>query len=167
MSLYRDTVDSVGIFPKRLPFTTSNGIVRTFRHAVSLDERRSKFKTNLWNRPTDQETRLGVLASSSQQKQPSISPASSVDEKVPSTPNSPSFSYSSGKRPDNGNVGGHSQKKGGLPRIVTRDTGSAHDRKLDTMEAMYSASLPKKLEVPTDVEEVWFAVRYVIFLCEV
>ncbi|KAF8224463.1 hypothetical protein L208DRAFT_1311097 [Tricholoma matsutake] len=43
-----DTVDSVGIIPKRLPFTTSNTIVRTFRHAVSLDERRAKFQVNLW-----------------------------------------------------------------------------------------------------------------------
>ncbi|KAJ3746884.1 hypothetical protein EV360DRAFT_1697, partial [Lentinula raphanica] len=46
-----DTVDSVGLLPKRLPFTTSNTIVRTFRHAISLDERRAKFKPNLWNLP--------------------------------------------------------------------------------------------------------------------
>lgn len=41
---YQHTADSVGIIPKRLPFTTSNTIVRTFRHAISLDERRTKFK---------------------------------------------------------------------------------------------------------------------------
>ncbi|KAG5648766.1 hypothetical protein DXG03_000114 [Asterophora parasitica] len=55
-----DTVNSVGLIPRRLPFTTSNTIVRTFRHAVSLDERRAKFKANLWNRPTPQEAALGV-----------------------------------------------------------------------------------------------------------
>jgi len=55
-----DTVDSVGLIPKRLPFTTSNTIVRTFRHAVALDERRAKFKANLWNRPTDDEQKLGI-----------------------------------------------------------------------------------------------------------
>ncbi|KAJ6487135.1 hypothetical protein C8R47DRAFT_516070 [Mycena vitilis] len=55
-----DTVDSVGIIPKRLPFTTSNSVVRTFRHAVSLDERRAKFKANLWNFPSDQEKKLGT-----------------------------------------------------------------------------------------------------------
>ncbi|KAJ7133376.1 hypothetical protein C8R44DRAFT_23113 [Mycena epipterygia] len=55
-----DTVDSVGLIPKRLPFTTSNTIVRTFRHAVSLDERRAKFKANLWNWPSDQEKKLGI-----------------------------------------------------------------------------------------------------------
>ncbi|EDR01075.1 uncharacterized protein LACBIDRAFT_312561 [Laccaria bicolor S238N-H82] len=55
-----DTVNSVGLIPRRLPFTTSNTIVRTFRHAVSLDERRAKFKANLWNRPNDDEKTLSV-----------------------------------------------------------------------------------------------------------
>ncbi|KAG6829309.1 hypothetical protein H0H92_004987 [Tricholoma furcatifolium] len=55
-----DTVDSVGLIPKRLPFTTSNTIVRTFRHAISLDERRAKFKPNFWNRPTEDELALGI-----------------------------------------------------------------------------------------------------------
>ncbi|RDB14791.1 hypothetical protein Hypma_016547 [Hypsizygus marmoreus] len=55
-----DTVDSVGLIPKRLPFTTSNTIVHTFRHAVALDERRAKFKANLWNRPNAQEEKLGL-----------------------------------------------------------------------------------------------------------
>ncbi|KAF7358977.1 DUF2235 domain-containing protein [Mycena sanguinolenta] len=55
-----DTVNSVGIFPRRLPFTTSNTIIRTFRHAVSLDERRAKFKANLWNRPNEQEQTLSI-----------------------------------------------------------------------------------------------------------
>ncbi|KAJ3802202.1 hypothetical protein GGU11DRAFT_673408 [Lentinula aff. detonsa] len=58
-----DTVNSVGIFPRRLPFTTSNTIVRTFRHAVSLDERRAKFKANLWNRPNANEETLGISSS--------------------------------------------------------------------------------------------------------
>ena len=34
--------------------------MRTFRHAVSLDERRAKFKANLWNRPNATEAKLGV-----------------------------------------------------------------------------------------------------------
>ncbi|KAI3604564.1 hypothetical protein WG66_008327 [Moniliophthora roreri] len=55
-----DTVNSVGLIPKRLPFTTSNTIVRTFRHAVALDERRAKFKANHWNRPQAHEEKLGV-----------------------------------------------------------------------------------------------------------
>ncbi|KAL0570110.1 hypothetical protein V5O48_011848 [Marasmius crinis-equi] len=55
-----DTVNSVGLIPKRLPFTKSNNHVRTFRHAVSLDERRAKFKGNLWNHPTKHEAKLGL-----------------------------------------------------------------------------------------------------------
>ncbi|KAJ7482979.1 hypothetical protein B0H11DRAFT_2021670 [Mycena galericulata] len=55
-----DTVNSVGLIPRRLPFTTSNTIVRTFRHALSLDERRAKFKPNLWNRPNSREQMLSI-----------------------------------------------------------------------------------------------------------
>ena len=33
--------------------------MRTFRHAVSLDERRAKFKPNLWNLPNAEEAKLG------------------------------------------------------------------------------------------------------------
>ncbi|KAF8579385.1 hypothetical protein K439DRAFT_1278554, partial [Ramaria rubella] len=51
-----DTVDSVGLIPRRLPFTASNTAVRTFRHALSLDEHRAKFKANLWNHPSVEAT---------------------------------------------------------------------------------------------------------------
>ena len=57
---HRDTVNSVGLIPRRLPFTTSNKVVKTFRHAVALDERRAKFKANLWNRPNPKEELLSV-----------------------------------------------------------------------------------------------------------
>lgn len=57
---FRDTVTSVGLIPRTLPFTTSNTSVRTFRHAVSLDEHRAKFKANLFNRPTKAEAQLGT-----------------------------------------------------------------------------------------------------------
>ncbi|EKM79596.1 hypothetical protein AGABI1DRAFT_59288 [Agaricus bisporus var. burnettii JB137-S8] len=153
-----DTVDSVGIFPKRLPFTTSNGIVRVFRHAISLDERRSKFKTNLWSRSHPDE-HPSVEASPSQVTETCTSPDSYVNEKIPSVPTSPSSSYPSGKRSGSGNIGGILQKNLGLRRVQTwdGDGGSTHDKKLDTMEAIYSATSPKKLEEPTNTEEVWFA----------
>jgi hypothetical protein len=44
-TLRRDTVCSVGIVPRTLPFTDSN-TSRYFRHAISLDEHRAKFKAN-------------------------------------------------------------------------------------------------------------------------
>ncbi|SJK99185.1 uncharacterized protein ARMOST_02475 [Armillaria ostoyae] len=59
-----DTVDSVGLVPKRLPFTASNTIIRTFRHALSLDEHRAKFKANLWNVPTTKDLKLSTPKSS-------------------------------------------------------------------------------------------------------
>ncbi|KAK0193172.1 hypothetical protein F5146DRAFT_1137047 [Armillaria mellea] len=59
-----DTVDSVGLVPKRLPFTASNTIIRTFRHALSLDEHRAKFKANLWNVPTARDIKLSTPKSS-------------------------------------------------------------------------------------------------------
>ncbi|PBK90867.1 hypothetical protein ARMGADRAFT_933297, partial [Armillaria gallica] len=59
-----DTVDSVGLVPKRLPFTASNTIIRTFRHALSLDEHRAKFKANLWNVPTAKDLKLNTPKSS-------------------------------------------------------------------------------------------------------
>jgi uncharacterized protein (DUF2235 family) len=55
-----DTVNSVGLLPRALPFTTSNSVVKTFRHALSLDERRAKFKANHWNRPTKDEINLSL-----------------------------------------------------------------------------------------------------------
>ncbi|EAU86367.2 hypothetical protein CC1G_05361 [Coprinopsis cinerea okayama7 len=55
-----DTVNSVGIFPRRLPFSKSNTIVRTFRHAIALDERRAKFKANTWARLGYEEAHLSI-----------------------------------------------------------------------------------------------------------
>jgi hypothetical protein len=45
--ILRDTVNSVGLFPHRLPFTAANTGIRVYRHAVSLDERRASFKASL------------------------------------------------------------------------------------------------------------------------
>jgi len=38
-----DTVQSVGMIPKHLPFSGSNNAIEHFRHALALDERRVKF----------------------------------------------------------------------------------------------------------------------------
>ncbi|CEP23397.1 Uncharacterized protein YEL023C [Cyberlindnera jadinii] len=43
-----DTINSVGLFRDRMfPFSTNLGHVKNIRHAVSLDERRAKYKLNL------------------------------------------------------------------------------------------------------------------------
>jgi len=47
-----DTVASVGILmAKTLPFTNSNTSIKTFRHALSLDEHRAKFRPNFFHGP--------------------------------------------------------------------------------------------------------------------
>ncbi|KAG8911061.1 hypothetical protein FRC00_007128 [Tulasnella sp. 408] len=43
-----DTVASVGIGAPVLPFNASETFVRTFRHALAIDERRAKFQPNPW-----------------------------------------------------------------------------------------------------------------------
>ena len=45
-----DTVSSVGWVenPLKIPFTSSNPDIQVGRHAVSIDERRAFFRTNLW-----------------------------------------------------------------------------------------------------------------------
>ncbi|KAG8962707.1 hypothetical protein FRC00_008945 [Tulasnella sp. 408] len=44
-----DTVSSVGLVTSRhLPFSASNSAVKTVRHALALDERRTKFRHNPW-----------------------------------------------------------------------------------------------------------------------
>ena len=125
----RDTVDSVGIIPRRLPFTTSNTIVRTFRHAVSLDERRAKFKANLWNRPTSEESKLGTDTM--------VVPGGPIhDSKV-----------------IRNNVGNENKTPGEKSKKKERE--DLRDKHLNTLERLYSQSSDRL----TDVLEVWFAVR--------
>jgi len=51
-----DTVASVGVIMGRtLPFTNSNSSIKTFRHALSLDEHRAKFRPNFYHRPAPNE----------------------------------------------------------------------------------------------------------------
>lgn len=50
--IYRDTVSSVGIFPQGHPYTSINYAIKTFRHALALDERRARFRPQTWNEPT-------------------------------------------------------------------------------------------------------------------
>jgi len=134
-----DTVDSVGLIPKRLPFTTSNTIVRTFRHAVALDERRSKFKANLWNRPNDDEAKLGVQADTAQLPRPT-----SFDE--------PAHNNKNGKRSPNG-LSGIMDATNLFDGKKSRRKEDQDDKKLNTLERLYS----EMGEKVTDIEEVWFA----------
>lgn len=47
----RDTVSSVGIIPRSLPYSSQNDGVKIFRHALALDECRARFRPNIWGEP--------------------------------------------------------------------------------------------------------------------
>ncbi|KAF8630983.1 hypothetical protein AX15_002693 [Amanita polypyramis BW_CC] len=157
-----DTVDSVGLIPKRLPFTTSNTIVRTFRHAVSLDEHRSKFKANLWNRPTEEEKNLGMAEALDRANEKlraamcerhmrgqgcddaTHKHSEEDDNKNGKHHKSPSTSEA------NGHNGGQVQGKRPA-KIWTLD--DEPDKAMNLFESMYAG----QINVLTNVEEVWFA----------
>ena len=48
------------MIPRRLPFTASNTAIRTFRHALSLDERRAKFQVNHYQRTSEADCLQGT-----------------------------------------------------------------------------------------------------------
>ena len=68
-TLCRDTVCSSGMIPYTLPLMVSNTSLRYFRHALSLDERRARFKANYWHRLKDSNqkgTKIGEMPRSNQ-----------------------------------------------------------------------------------------------------
>lgn len=135
VSLDRDTVNSVGIFPHRLPFTTSNTALKTFRHAVSLDERRAKFKANLYNRPTKKELALGTKPGEMPKSGPEIGVAN-LDGIQPVDPHAGHWHAKEG-----------SGKKG--------KNGTSDKKKQRQMEREFSIS--EATYQHTNVKEVWFA----------
>ncbi|TFK65485.1 hypothetical protein BDN72DRAFT_773295 [Pluteus cervinus] len=150
-----DTVDSVGLITKRLPFTTSNTIVKTFRHAVSLDERRAKFKANLWNRPDQREQKLGLSNENSTPPSESDSQGrtSSSPSSQPSTPTflKPSFSQRSDRTLINSKSLSSKHTKN------HSNTSSAWETEEDKELAALETVFAQKEKKETDVEEVWFA----------
>uniref|UniRef100_A0A8H7XSL4 T6SS Phospholipase effector Tle1-like catalytic domain-containing protein n=1 Tax=Psilocybe cubensis TaxID=181762 RepID=A0A8H7XSL4_PSICU len=167
-----DTVDSVGLIPKRLPFTTSNTIVRTFRHAVSLDERRAKFKANLWNRTPSSKVQNNAHCRNSTTS--NTTATTTTTTKVKASLESDTATFSSGvdseplrpppviktTPPDKqDSVDDPALSKSGIlsEKITLLKTSvkkeDEDDRVLTTLERIYS----EKHEKTTDVEEVWFA----------
>ncbi|KAL5518743.1 hypothetical protein ACEPAH_426 [Sanghuangporus vaninii] len=59
-----DTVASVGIIGKELPFTANNSAIRIFRHALALDEHRVKFLPNFYHNDPLAEPREAETAGS-------------------------------------------------------------------------------------------------------
>ena len=54
-------MSSVGIIPRSHPHTSVNYAVKTFRHALALDERRARFRPKTWYEATvERELELDV-----------------------------------------------------------------------------------------------------------
>ncbi|TFK49640.1 hypothetical protein OE88DRAFT_361764 [Heliocybe sulcata] len=144
-----DTVCSVGLIPRTLPFTTSNTAVKYFRHALSLDERRVKFKQNCWNRPTEEEQKLGTrpgdMPKSNGQRSSTFTTSSiySIYEGLPSP-----FRVS-----HQSTTSDHNQEKSRFSED-SKESKERHRRMTaNTLERVYSQDYQRE----TDVLEVWFA----------
>lgn len=126
----------MGFIPKRLPFTTSNTHVRTFRHAVSLDEHRAKFKANLWNRPNATEVKLGTHSDDD-------------DEEVVASPLPFLKGHKHNVSTSTNSTSDEDRKLDNLEEIYSER--EIHSKKTQQPSA-------------TDIEEVWFTVRLFSFI---
>ncbi|KAJ8487602.1 hypothetical protein ONZ51_g4075 [Trametes cubensis] len=128
-----DTVSSVGIIPHTLPFTSSNTAIRVFRHALSLDERRARFRANLYHHPSDADAARGT--------QPGDMPKSDTE-----------YATRVGIRQPHDNSNSSKDKK---PGEGHKRTESEWQRQRQ-LERQFSENDPDS-DVKTDVLEVWFA----------
>ncbi|KIK60797.1 hypothetical protein GYMLUDRAFT_200122 [Collybiopsis luxurians FD-317 M1] len=80
-----DTVASIGLINRRLPFTSSNSNVRYFRHALALDEHRAKFSPSLWTHETndDLSSKFGVSRGEMPKSNPKVKDQEASPEPSP------------------------------------------------------------------------------------
>lgn len=145
----------MGLIPRRLPFVSSNTAIRYFRHAVSLDERRAKFKANLYNRPTEDEKKLGV--------QPGEMPTPTA---VPAVGNLSAKDISVTARTLDmlnkyAKIAGREFTLPKLPKSMgKRSASSDEEGDEDARDSRYDTEFFNEPEAPkkeTDVVEVWFS----------
>ncbi|KAH8110703.1 hypothetical protein DFH11DRAFT_1513988 [Phellopilus nigrolimitatus] len=130
-----DTVASVGLIPRRLPFTKSNTAINTFRHALSLDEHRAKFKANYYQITTEEEAARDSFILSRKERHVRHNSKAVLEDIVHASHHGADVLKRAGS--------GGSEKG----KEVSEDT----DRRA-RLEEMYTDR-----SKPTDVLEVWFA----------
>ncbi|THH03449.1 hypothetical protein EW145_g6243 [Phellinidium pouzarii] len=135
-----DTVASVGLIPRRLPFTKSNTAIKTFRHALSLDEHRAKFKANNYQVLTDEEAARADFAPQRENKAKHEHNHVQHDSKaiLEDIVDAAKNGSDAIKRVGSSNSGKHDEIE-----------GEGRKRRLELMYTDRSR--------PTDVLEVWFA----------
>ncbi|TFY67871.1 hypothetical protein EVJ58_g1350 [Rhodofomes roseus] len=134
-----DSVASVGsLVSKTLPFVANNTTIKTFRHALALDEHRAKFRPNLYHRPSPP----GQRKHKSALKQNVVSPG----RKGAFPPESPS------------KLAALSEK---MRQSLGKRSSKHHSQGLEWANLPSAAAAEfgweEKLAPGTDVLEVWFA----------
>lgn len=142
-----DTVCSVGLIPRTLPFTTSNTAVKYFRHALSLDEHRAKFKHNCWNKPTEEQQKLGT--------QPGDMPKSNGQRSSALTTSSIYSIYQGLPSPFRTST--MSQRSGGSSKYPEEKSRFSEDSTKDEVHRNLERQYSHDYQRETDVLEVWFA----------
>jgi uncharacterized protein (DUF2235 family) len=145
-----DCVASVGFIPRKLPFSKSpTNSIHHFRHAIALDEHRSKFKVCQWAqqnpdvKKTDKVKKKMEVKSVSARHQMSSNGMNGTEKDKPTTnggapPNPPS---------DDARANG---------KTLRRSETAIEQEKLEAYFEAYEDSYGRRKRVETDALEVWF-----------
>lgn len=115
-----DTVCSVGMIPRTLPFVKSNTAIRVFRHALALDERRVKFKANHWQQSTKKEDQLGLKLGEMPKSSTGEDGKAAVEAEVEKSPTDVLEVWFAGGHGDVGGTTVNNDTRHSLPRITLR-----------------------------------------------
>ncbi|THU90978.1 hypothetical protein K435DRAFT_759709 [Dendrothele bispora CBS 962.96] len=152
-----DTVASVGVLmSKSLPFTMNNTSIKTFRHALSLDEHRARFKPNLWHRdPPESDVRAAALAAKANGA-PTVKPLDpSEPKKRKRLIQSIERKMRLGRR---SSASRRSEEKQPMTAEANRDQeASSSSSDSGAEDPAQPQPLPAPSPQETDVLEVWFA----------
>ena len=135
--MFRDTVASVGFFPRYLPFVASNNGIKFLRHALAMDERRVKFLPSF----------VAGGRSDSSSVSPTDSPSGGATAQA--LPQEPMPSPVAPEPKDGQHKLPESNGKKGKKRPDAK-------RAKESVQKMYEDALNAR-EPPCDVKEVWFA----------
>ncbi|KAH7909231.1 hypothetical protein BJ138DRAFT_1011235 [Hygrophoropsis aurantiaca] len=158
------TVQSTGVLTSRsLPFTDSNTCIRTFRHALALDEHRAKFRPNLYHRP------LSTAAPEVTKATKKSTPTSNVSAAASTPPTHPKKSGFLQKLKVRF-MKRERTKKSTANGVRGENRGPRYDDRIEVIieepqgrilvveeSVAPGPAVPPEPPTPTDVLEVWFA----------
>ncbi|KAF2874099.1 hypothetical protein BDV95DRAFT_604304 [Massariosphaeria phaeospora] len=156
-----DCVASVGYIPRKLPFSKSpTNSIHYFRHAMALDEHRSKFELCQWREQDPDDSNNGDAVRKSLGAE---SPRASKDVELP--PNGDAVThgarnldpFSDANAHDGGNSGPHSDVLvNGIKKGLRHADRDDEQQKLEAYFEAYENSKGSRKAAETDALEVWF-----------